>query len=768
MTKKNNQERYRIKGREAFKFTLYEGDQFIVTDPEGGQCCDLLAFDFLLDDALNLLGLNGNKKRSKITESIKSTICENEKINSFIAQNKIILDKYFSIKLLENDFYFGTPGRNENFISKNSTYCILVSCGNPMEISDQNPSTELIVEIKRNKLNINNIEYYLPEALFEPKFETFIKPGTAISYEVLSGDYIQVIDVFGKQCSDFLAFDRNAINNRIELGIDLTATRTLMGLAHPMPGLFSKFFDKEFQPMLEVIQDTVGHHDSFALACSSKYYEDQGYPGHNNCSDNFNSVLEKYFIKSRPGWPAINFFYNTKYDKNSVQFLDEPWSRPGDYVLLRALKDLVCASSSCPDDIDPANGWNPTEICVRVYSPKKTISKGIAYRMTPDSVPQFTQETAFHPKTSLLTRSFMEYRNFWLPTCFTGLGSIEEYYACRENAVIMDLSALRKFEIIGPDAETLLQKTLTRNIRKMSVGQVVYTAMCHESGGMLDDGTLFRLSLNGFRWICGSDYSGLWLREQAQKMDLNVYIKTSTPEIHNIAIQGPKSREILKNIIWTKIDQSTVEELKWFRFTIGRIGDANGVPLIVSRTGYSGELGYEIWCHPQHALKIWDSIWESGNPKGMVPLGFSALDMLRIESGLIFAGYEFDDQIDPFEAGIGFTVNLEKEDDFIGKEALQRRKQFPQKVLVGLELEGNEIAVHGDCVHAGRNQIGIITSATRSPILRKNIALCRIAKEFSDEGRIIEVGKLDGYQKRIPAKIVKFPFYDPEKKRPRS
>jgi aminomethyltransferase len=143
--------------------------------------------------------------------------------------------------------------------------------------------------------------------------------------------------------------------------------------------------------------------------------------------------------------------------------------------------------------------------------------------------------------------------------------------------------------------------------------------------------------------------------------------------------------------------------------------------------------------------------------------------MLRIESGLIFAGYEFGDQIDPFEAGIGFAVALKtKEDDFVGRAALERRKAAPQRTLVGLELEGNEPAAHGDCVHSGRSQVGVITSGTRSPVLRRNIALCRMAVEYSATGTAVEVGKLDGHRKRIPAQVVPFPFYDPEKARPRS
>jgi aminomethyltransferase len=331
----------------------------------------------------------------------------------------------------------------------------------------------------------------------------------------------------------------------------------------------------------------------------------------------------------------------------------------------------------------------------------------------------------------------------------------------------MDLSPLRKFEVLGPDAETLLQRTLTRDVRRLAGGQVVYAAMCYEHGGMIDDGTLFRLGRDNFRWIGGDEYGGIWLREQAQKLSLKVWVKSATDQIHNVAVQGPKSRDILQAVVWTPPTRPALEELAWFRFTVGRIGGYDGIPIMVSRTGYTGELGYEIWCHPNDAPAVWDAVMAAGAPHGIAPFGLEALDMVRIEAGLIFAGYEFDDQTDPFEAGIGFAVALKNEEDFIGRDALIRRKANPQGRLVGLELVGNETAAPGDCVHIGRARIGSVTSATRSPVLRKNIALARLAVEHSEPGTEVEVGKLDGHQKRLPATVVRFPFYDPDKTRVR-
>ena len=381
--------------------------------------------------------------------------------------------------------------------------------------------------------------------------------------------------------------------------------------------------------------------------------------------------------------------------------------------------------------------------------------------MTPDAEPKLTRETAFHPRFSALTRNFTEYRGYWLPK-FNNDGPVDEYWACRERAAIMDLSPLRKFEVTGPDAEALMQYALTRNVRKLAVGQVVYTAMCYEHGGMIDDGTLFRLGDEQFPL---DRRRRLWRHLAARarrEAGLKAWVRSSTDQLHNIAVQGPKSRDILQEVIWTPPAQPTLDELGWFRFTIGRIGGFDGAPVVVSRTGYTGELGYEIFCHPKDARTVFDAIWEAGEPHGLAPLGLQALDMLRIEAGLVFASYEFCDQTDPFEAGIGFTVPLKsKNDDFVGREALIRRQAHPQKKLVGLEIEADEAVGHGDCVHVGRAQIGVITSATRSPILKKNIALARVDVTHAEIGTEVEIGKLDGQQKRLPARVVRFPHYDP-------
>jgi aminomethyltransferase len=174
-----------------------------------------------------------------------------------------------------------------------------------------------------------------------------------------------------------------------------------------------------------------------------------------------------------------------------------------------------------------------------------------------------------------------------------------------------------------------------------------------------------------------------------------------------------------------------------------------------------------VFCHPKDGTALYDAVWEHGADLGLKPLGLQALDMLRIEAGLIFAGYDFTDQTDPFEAGIGFTVPLKsKTDDFVGREALIRRKEHPARRLVGLDIDASIDVGHGDPLHVGRARVGEVTSSVRSPILGRNIALARVDVAHADIGTALEVGKLDGLQMRLPAVIVPLSHYDPKKTRP--
>jgi len=758
-------ERWRVPGGGSLLLPLRAGDRITVIDPEGRQPCELVAFDAAGHPATAALGRPPDGPPEGFLALLQRGGAEVERLQAALRRRGAEPAAAEAVLLFSPD---GPAGQSETLTCERDLLLLAAAPGDPMPPDAQTPPTDLLLAVTRATL-LRPEEMPLPEPLAEPRLELRVPRASALAYEVRAGEYVQVIDVAGRQCSDFLAFERRDLDRGLERGLDVTTTRTLMGAAYPQPGLLSRFYDQDMRALVEVVQDTVGRHDTFALACTARYYEDMGYPGHVNCTDNFNDRLAPWGIARRAGWPAVNFFYNTAFDEQHRLFLDEPWSRPGDYVLLRAGADLVCASSACPDDIDAANAWDPTDIHVRIYPAERRFSRAVAYRMTADADPRPTRETGFHSRTAALTRDFAEYRGFWLPNAFRDHGPQAEYWACRERAAAQDLSALRKFEVLGPDAEALLDHALTRDVRRLAPGQVVYSALCHPHGGMLDDGTLFRLGEDNFRWIGGDDYGGLWLRELAEKQGLKAWVRASTDQLHNLAVQGPRSREILKQVVWTPPARPSLEELGWFRFTVGRLGHAHGRPLVVSRTGYTGELGYELWCHPNDAPEVWDAVFEAGAPHDLAPLGLAALDLLRIEAGLAFAGHEFDDETDPFEAGIGFTVPLKsKQSDFIGREALQRRRDNPQRRLVGLELDGNEIAGHGDGLYHGRARIGVITSGCRSPVLGKTIALARVDVVHAEPGSELEVGKLDGRQKRLAARVVRFPFYDPEKARVRA
>ncbi len=740
---------------------LRAGDRVTVIDPDGGQVAELTA---LAPDGRDDLGALGATADAEAT--VVRALAANGAGDGFVEELHARGLRPHDARALRLFAEEGRPGASQSFECERDVLLAVAAPGGRL-VDGAPPASALVVEVKRERPR-EEIELELPPPLAEPRLDFRVDKASALAYEVKKGEFIQIIDVKGKQCSDFLAFNEHKLQGGLERGIDGVTTRTLMASAVPAPGLYSKYFDVDMDPLVELVRDTVGRHDMFALACQAKYYEDMGYPGHINCTENFNREVTPYGVAERKGWEALNFFYNTAFDSDHLLTLDEPWSRPGDYVLVRAMNDLVCASSACPDDIDPANGWEITDIHVRVYSPENRFSTAIAHRVTPEAEPVLTKETAFHPRTSELTKSFVEYRGFWLPHCFNNEGAVAEYWACREKAVVMDLSPLRKWEVLGPDSEALMQHAVTRDIRKLAVGKVVYTALCNETGGMIDDATVFRLGQDNFRFVGGDEYDGVWLKELADRMGLKVFVKPSTDQLHNIAVQGPSSREIMKEVVWAPPTQVPIDELKWFGFTVGRIGDYDGIPIVVSRTGYTGELGYEVFCHPDDGPAVWDAIFAAGAPHGLKPLGLEALDTIRIEAGLIFAGYEFDDQVDPFEAGIGFAVKLDSEDDFVGKEALIERSAHPQRTLVGLEIEGNEVCGHGDEVYDGRRRVGVVTSGTRSPVLRKNIALCRMNVQYSELGTRVEVGKLDGLQKRIPAEVVRVPFYDPDKTKPRS
>ncbi len=450
-----------VRPRAATAARLHPGDALTVVNRDGGQPAELTVLDAGGGEDAAAIGA-----RHDSDATVLRGLERDGGADGFLGalhDERLLPGEARALRLFDGET---ARGATEAFSVEREAIAIVAAPGGRI-VDGAWPASPLLVEIRRAVPRTAE-EIELPPPLAEPRLDFRVDLATAAAYEVEPGEYIQIIDVEGRQCSDFLAFNRRKLERGLERGLDATTTRTLMGSAYPQPGLYRKSFDLDMDPLVEVVQDTVGRHDSFALACTAKYYEDLGYPGHANCSQNFNGEVTPYGVAPRKGWEALNFFYNTGFDEANTFIVDEPWSRPGDYVLLRAADQLLCASSACPDDIDPANGWEITDIHVRVYRPENRFSQAIAHRVTPEAEPVMTQETAFHPRTSALTRDLVEYRGYWLPDCYQGDGTIAEYWACREAAVIMDLSPLRKWEVLGPDAERLMQRAVTRDVRKLA------------------------------------------------------------------------------------------------------------------------------------------------------------------------------------------------------------------------------------------------------------------------------------------------------------
>ena len=365
-------ERHVVNGGGLTAFQIFPDDEIEIVNSEGNQICEIICFNKDGKSELGILNLKENSKKSYIKNILQG------KDETILATNYQLKKRNLKISDSKSSIIFDTnthSGETIKLKSKDNCYVIFASPGDDMDVANQNPSGELIIFINRAKV-INDKELnVIPDPIFEPLYEENILKQTSISYQVKEGDYIQIISPTGRQCSDFVAFDTRKLEKGIEKGLDWQTTRTFMGNTFPGPGLFSKFYDTDHEPLIEVIRDTVGKHDTFNLACTSKYYEDAGYFGHPNCSDNLSESMSKFGIEKQKGWHAINLFFNTSAAGLNSVISDESYSRPGDYVMFKALKDLTIGTTACPSDIDPCNSWNPTDIFVRTYDKSKEFSK---------------------------------------------------------------------------------------------------------------------------------------------------------------------------------------------------------------------------------------------------------------------------------------------------------------------------------------------------------------------------------------------------------
>jgi aminomethyltransferase len=390
--------------------------------------------------------------------------------------------------------------------------------------------------------------------------------------------------------------------------------------------------------------------------------------------------------------------------------------------------------------------------------------------------------TPFHERTFPLCESlnYREWSGYYTVSAYETHHE-HEYNAIRNAAALIDISPLFKYRITGKDASRLVDRVITRDMNKVSVGQVIYTPWCDEQGKVIDDGTVSRLEENVYRWTA-ADPSLRWFTQNA--MGLEVNIEDISESVAALALQGPTSGQLLK----TLAQNADLENLKYFRVTKSIVA---GVPVEISRTGYTGDLGYEIWVESEQALKVWDALIEAGRIFDLKPAGMLALDVARIEAGLLLIDVDFNSskkalvaaqKYSPFEMGLGRLVHLEK-NRFIGQQALIAEKQRGcVKSIVGLEIDWTEVERYYEAaglppavspiasrvavpVYRSGQHIGKATSTTWSPVLKKMIALATVTSDFSKPGTRIEIEiTVEAVRHRVAAKVVKTPFYNPKQK----
>ena len=389
--------------------------------------------------------------------------------------------------------------------------------------------------------------------------------------------------------------------------------------------------------------------------------------------------------------------------------------------------------------------------------------------------------TAVHEKTFPLCESlsFREWSGYYAVSSYETQHE-QEYNAIRNAAALIDVSPLFKYWITGRDATKLVDRIVTRDMRKVSVGQVIYTPWCDERGKVIDDGTVSRLAENTYRWTAANP-SLRWFRQNALGMD--VTIEDISEQVASLALQGPTSGKLLAGVA-----EADIENLKYFRVTRGKIG---GVPVDISRTGYTGDLGYEIWMPWSQAPKVWDALMEGGRALGLRPAGMLALDVARIEAGLLLIDVDFrsskkalieSKKYSPFELGFARLVNLEK-GRFIGQSALAaEHRHQPVRQIVGLDIDWTAVEAIYDKfglapevpaaasrvavpVYGDGAQTGKATSTTWSPTLKKLIALATVRGPHAALGTRLQMElPVEAVRHRVPATVVKTPFFNPPRK----
>ena len=390
--------------------------------------------------------------------------------------------------------------------------------------------------------------------------------------------------------------------------------------------------------------------------------------------------------------------------------------------------------------------------------------------------------TAFHERTLALCESlnFKEWSGYYTVGAYE-MTHEHEYNAIRNSSALIDITPLYKYRVTGKDATKLVNRVITRDIHKVAVDQVIYCCWCDPQGKVIDDGTITRLGENDYRWTA-ADPSLRWFQQNA--LGLDVQIEDISEKVAALALQGPTTGKLLNAVA-----EANIAGLKYFRVTHGKIA---GVPVDISRTGYTGDLGYEVWVPWKDAVKVFDELMNKGRAFDIHPAGMVALDVARIEAGLILIEVDYisskkalieEQKYTPGEIGLGKLVDLKKE-NFVGRDALaeETKKGGPARQLAGLEVNWSEVEalyekigmapqVPGTAsrvavpVYRAGRQVGKATSTTWSPTLKRMIALASVGREHAAVGATLSMElTVEASRKTVSAKIVPLPFFNPPRK----
>jgi aminomethyltransferase len=390
--------------------------------------------------------------------------------------------------------------------------------------------------------------------------------------------------------------------------------------------------------------------------------------------------------------------------------------------------------------------------------------------------------TPFHDRTAALCAShaWRRWAGYVVASSYE-LSHEREYHAIRSAAALLDISPLYKYLVRGKDAARLLDRVMTRDVARSQPGQVLYTPWCDGAGKVLDDGTVTRLDEETFR-VTSAEPNLRWFQDNA--LGLAVTIEDVSDTIAAVALQGPTSRSVLEQVC-----DADLGHLKYFRMTAAHL---RSVPVTITRTGYTGDLGYEIWMDALSALAVWDALIEAGTPYGITPAGMLALDVARIEAGLMLLDVDYvpankaligSQTSSPFELDLGWAVTLDKE-QFVGKPALAAEaKRGPEWQFVGVQVDwGSFEALYLEVglaprvpaaawrtsvpLYAGTEQAGYATSGVWSPLLKAYIALAHLRSRWAAPGTALEMEvTVEHRRKRAAARVAKKPFFNPERKR---